>query len=195
MLKEGYSRRKTLISKTRLSPVKEANIDMRNNVAIVVMILFFLCVGNIFAGIEKIEVGIDGLSCPFCVWGLEKKFREITSVDKFNVHLKQAKAEVFLKSGIPLNIIDIKKAVKEAGFSTRYIFIIATGNLAEEKDGILFRILGTNQGFLLFETESAPRAELIKMLESRFLVRVQGKVHEHTEFIPSLAVEKIELVK
>src|SRR3989338_259917 len=133
---------------------------MRNKLHIILMIaavLFFFSATNIFAEIENVEIGVEGLSCSFCVWGLEKKLKEVKSVDKIVVHLKQAKAEILLKPNTPLNIAVIRKAVKEAGFSTDYIRITAIGNLIEKKGQILFYIKDVGQEFLLYETDAVSK--------------------------------------
>ncbi len=160
----------------------------------ILAILFLSTTKNIFAEIEKVEIGVEGLSCPFCVWGLEKKLKAVNSIDKISVHLKQAKVEILLKSNTPLNITDIKKAVKEAGFSTGYIRITATGNLIEKKDQILFSVKDISQEFLVYETDIISRDRILEILKSKVTIRIEGKVHEHKELAPSIGVEKIELV-
>lgn len=169
---------------------------MRNKlciISIIFAVLFLSSAKVIFAEIEKVEIGVDGLSCPFCVWGLEKKLKEVKSIDKISVHLKQSKAEISLKPNTPLNIASIKKAVKEAGFSVSYIYIIAIGNLAEGKDQLLFYIKDIGQEFLVYETDAVSKDKLSEIAKSNVTVRVEGKIHEHKEVIPSLGVEKIEL--
>lgn len=171
---------------------------MRNKICIISIIfavLFLFSAKVIFAEIEKVEIGVDGLSCPFCVWGLEKKLKEVKSIDKISVYLKQAKAEVSLKPNTPLNIDNIKKAVKEAGFSVSYIYIIATGNLVEKKDQILFYIKGLGQEFSVYETDTMSKAKLLEIVKSNVTIRIEGKIHEHKEMAPSLSIEKIELLR
>lgn len=164
-------------------------------ILISVVALFILCIQTIFAEIEKVEIGVDGLSCPFCVFGLEKKLKEVKSLDKISVHLKQSKAEISLKQNTPLSIASIKKAVKEAGFSVSYIYIIATGNLIEKKDRILFYIKGVGQKFLVYETDAMSKAKLSEIAKSNVTIRIEGKIHEHKEISPSLDIEKIELLR
>lgn len=111
------------------------------------------------------------------------------------IHLKQAKAEILLKPNNPLNIVGLKKTVKEAGFSTGYIHIIATGSLTEKKDQILFYIKGIGQEFLVYETDAVSKDNLLEIVKGNVTVRVEGKIHEHKEVIPSFGVEKIELLR
>jgi len=171
---------------------------MRSKIYIIQIITIALCffiAHNVFAEIEKIDIGVEGLSCPFCVWGLEKKLKEVKSIDKITVYLKQAKAEISLKSDTPLNIASLKKAVKEAGFSVGYIYIIATGNLTEKEDQILFYIKGLGQEFLVYETDAMSKAKLLEVVKSNVTIRIEGKIHEHKDIAPSLGIEKIELLK
>lgn len=166
----------------------------KTSVMVIITIIIFFSANNIFAEIERVEIGVEGLSCPFCVWGLEKKLKEVKSIDKINVHLKQAKAEISLKPNTPLNIASLKKTVKEAGFSVGYIYLIATGNLIEKKDQILFYIKGSGQEFLVYETDAMSKAKLSEIVKSNVTIRIEGKIQEHKNIALSLGIEKIELL-
>lgn len=166
---------------------------MRNKIWIITIMLsslFFIT--NVFAQIEKIEMGVEGLSCPFCVWGLEKKLKKVKSVDKIEVHLKQAKADLYLKPNAHLNIGALKKAVKDAGFSAGYVRIHAKGNLIKENGVILFHIRNTNQELLVYETEVVPKNKLMDMLKSNLEILIEGNIHEHKDSTVALGIEKVE---
>lgn len=156
--------------------------------------LFLFTTNDVFAQIEKIEMGVEGLSCPFCVWGLEKKLKEVKSLDKFSIHLKQAKADLYLKPNARLNIQALKKAVREAGFSAGYMRIRAKGNLVEEKGNILFHIRNTDQKFLVYETETVPKNKLMDMLKRNAEVLMEGNIHEHKDSTVALGIQKVEFM-
>ncbi len=70
-------------------------------------------------GIIKVEV--DGLSCPFCAYGLEKKLKKIEGVKKIEIDVENAFTLLTLLDGKTISETTIRKKVKEAGFTVRKI--------------------------------------------------------------------------
>ena len=64
-----------------------------------------------------ILVQVDGLSCPFCSYGLEKKLKKLNGVGKVEIHMRQGKAEMKVNPGITISDESIKQAVIDAGFT------------------------------------------------------------------------------
>lgn len=62
---------------------------------------------------------VDGLSCPFCAYGLEKKLGEVDGVQSLETNIKDGTVTVTMKDGVPLSEASAKQAVKAAGFSLR----------------------------------------------------------------------------
>lgn len=59
---------------------------------------------------------VDGLTCPFCSFGLEKKLLALEAVDKIDIKLSEGLVHIFLKPGKQLSDDALRKAVKDAGF-------------------------------------------------------------------------------
>jgi copper chaperone CopZ len=70
---------------------------------------------------EKIRVRVDGLSCAFCAYGLEKKLSELKGVDSVKINIKDGTALLTLEEGISITDDTIKQAVKDSGFTPREI--------------------------------------------------------------------------
>ncbi len=66
-------------------------------------------------------IRVDGLSCPFCAYGLEKHLKKIAGVEGVQINMKSGKAIVHLKQGTQINDAALKEAVKKAGFTARGI--------------------------------------------------------------------------
>jgi len=66
-------------------------------------------------------IQVDGLSCPFCAYGLEKHLKKINGVKGVEINMKSGKATVALKSGVQVNDATLTEAVKKAGFTARGI--------------------------------------------------------------------------
>lgn len=62
---------------------------------------------------------VDGLSCPFCAYGIEKKLGAVKGVQGLETHIKDGTVIVTMKDGVTLDEASAKRAVKEAGFNLR----------------------------------------------------------------------------
>jgi len=60
---------------------------------------------------------VDGMTCPFCTAGLEKKLKSIDGVSEVQITLKTG--EVIIKSEKELTKSSLKEAVMDAGFAMR----------------------------------------------------------------------------
>jgi mercuric ion binding protein len=65
------------------------------------------------------QLRVDGLSCPFCAYGLEKKLSAVPGVQRLETRIKDGTVIVTMKDGVTLDEASAKQAVKEAGFSLR----------------------------------------------------------------------------
>ena len=71
---------------------------MRKGAAIV-LVMFGLVLGGsspVAAEIEGIQLQVDGLSCPFCALGLDKRLKQRAGLEGIQVHLKQGVTEATL---------------------------------------------------------------------------------------------------
>lgn len=62
---------------------------------------------------------VDGLSCPFCAYGIEKKLGAVKGVQRVEVDIASGTVTVTMAKGATLDEATAKKAVEEAGFSLR----------------------------------------------------------------------------
>ena len=69
----------------------------------------------------KVKVEVDGLSCPFCAYGLEKKLKDLEEVTDIKIDVENAFAILKVKEGATLDEETIRKKVKDAGFTARTI--------------------------------------------------------------------------
>ena len=71
---------------------------------------------------RTVEVEVHGMTCAFCVDSLERKFREMDSVEKVQVSLKAKIVRLETDENLP-TIESIKKAVLDAGFTPTRITV------------------------------------------------------------------------
>ncbi len=86
------------------------------NMVMTLMLLLLLPVAH--AG-SVYSLQVDGLACPFCAYGIEKKLSAIDGVDKIDVDIKAGQVIVTLAAGASLSEERARQAVTEAGFTLR----------------------------------------------------------------------------
>lgn len=74
---------------------------------------------------EVYKVYVDGLACPFCAYGIEKKLSAIPAVEKLDTDIKTGTVTVTAAEGTALDEAVLRKAVEEAGFKPRKIERVA----------------------------------------------------------------------
>lgn len=66
---------------------------------------------------NRYELGVKGLACPFCAFGIEKRLNRINGVTDVQVDVGDGVVRVSLEEGRTLSEAQAAQAVKEAGFS------------------------------------------------------------------------------
>ena len=62
---------------------------------------------------------VDGLACPFCAYGVEKKVGGLDGVEKVDIEIEEGLVAVTLADGATLDEATASRAVDEAGFTLR----------------------------------------------------------------------------
>jgi len=68
-----------------------------------------------------IVLQVDGLACPFCAFGLEKKLQKLKGVERVDIRLNDGQVLLFIHPGEQVRHADIERKVSEAGFTLRGI--------------------------------------------------------------------------
>jgi mercuric ion binding protein len=72
-----------------------------------------------FAAQQAYKLHVDGLACPFCAYGIEKKLNAIKGVQGVGVNIVSGTVNVTMAEGASLDEATAKQAVKDAGFTLR----------------------------------------------------------------------------
>lgn len=89
------------------------------NKAIAVTLLSIIWSTAAFAAGTEYRMRVDGLACPYCAYGIEKKLKEIDGVGKIDVDLDAGLVVVDVDEGIELTEPQMKTLFKDAGFTYR----------------------------------------------------------------------------
>ncbi len=66
---------------------------------------------------DKVEVQVDGLGCPFCAYGLEKKFKELKGIKKVRIDMETGLMQFNYPSGKMIDVETIENQVDKAGYT------------------------------------------------------------------------------
>lgn len=82
---------------------------------------------------EKVEnpdivVGVNGLSCPFCAYGVERKLTELDAVDQILVGIKKGIVQLTVKEGATLSEKQIRQAIDVAFDKSGTLYVVDFGN-------------------------------------------------------------------
>ena len=72
-----------------------------------------------FADGTRYELRVDGLACPFCAYGIEKKLNAIDGVDEVDIDLNSGLVTVEVTEGAALNDSQMTELFNDAGFTYR----------------------------------------------------------------------------
>jgi len=74
---------------------------------------------TLFAAGTQYNLRVDGLSCPFCAYGIEKKLIRTEGVESVAFDLEKGVVMVKVGEGVTLTESQLKKLVDDAGFTLR----------------------------------------------------------------------------
>lgn len=66
---------------------------------------------------DQMEIKVDGLGCPFCAYGLEKKFKEFKGIDDVNIEMETGIFTFTYPTEDGLTIEQIENKVDAAGYT------------------------------------------------------------------------------
>jgi copper chaperone CopZ len=64
-----------------------------------------------------VTIEVWGMSCPFCVYGVEKSLKRIPGVQSADVDLKAGRARVLMQPGQEPDLERFREAILDAGFT------------------------------------------------------------------------------
>ncbi len=122
-------------------------------------------------GMLEVTVQVDGLSCPFCAYGLEKKLRKVENVARLEIQVSEGRAVVTPKSGTSLALDELEQAVRDGGFTPNGLTVTARGRVTVVHGAAALEL--SNGVVLLLATGGQTNA-LLKSARGS-VVRVEGQ--------------------
>ena len=86
---------------------------------VLAIFLFLLLAQGAWAAGKHYEMRVDGLACPFCAYGIEKKFKAMKGVEKIDVDLDKGLVTVDTDDQTVFTDQQMEKLFKDSGFTYR----------------------------------------------------------------------------
>ena len=150
------------------------------------------------AQVEEVGIRVDGLSCPFCAYGLEKKLKKINGVNDAIINIDKGVAKLKGKKDESIVVEGLKDAVTDAGFTPRQITAIVVGAVEEHGDFVVLKNIGSDFMFVLKENEQLLELRS-KLQNTKKQVRVEGVLtyvapEGHDNHPYTLTIEQFEII-
>jgi copper chaperone CopZ len=95
---------------------------------IIVAVFFFLSASVFGADETVLEIDINGMTCPFCVYSLERELGRLSEVKQVLISLRSSKARLTLKAGAHIDSDTLREVVLEAGFTPGNVRDVSEGS-------------------------------------------------------------------
>ncbi len=178
----------------------------RTTLVLIGLIMLLGVTSLVQAEVKQIILRIDGLACPFCAFGLEKKLKKLEGYRSIKVFINEGKVNIGWKQDKPLKLPAIYAAVKAAGFTIRNIKGDFVGTIEKEDDKFYLTMKSTGQRFYLREASKplakderkpgkaltkATKKRLKKLASKNKTVQITGYVHAKDGI--TLGIEELEV--
>lgn len=77
------------------------------------------------------QIGVDGLACPFCVYGVEKQLSKVDGVAEVETELKTGIILMTVDEGVTLDEEALRQAITDAGFTMRSLSLYDGKSLSD----------------------------------------------------------------
>ncbi len=95
---------------------------------IIVAVFVFVTASAYGADQTVLEIDINGMTCPFCVYSLEQELGKLSEVKQVLVSLKSNKARLILKEGAHVDSDTLREVVLTAGFTPGEVRDVSEGS-------------------------------------------------------------------
>ena len=101
-----------------------------------IVILFLLALGFqvALAQKDKFTVQVDGMGCPFCAYGLEKKFKEVEGISKMQIEIETGILRFEVPSNKGMTIAQAEERVNASGYTPRSVAVTRADGREEKSE-------------------------------------------------------------
>ncbi len=142
--------------------------------------------------ILEVTVTVEGLACPFCAYGIEKKLKRVEGVRSIDIGMNRGVVILTAEKGRSVDIGQIPRAVKDAGFSFSQMKARVTGTARREGEKFLLQYGGSDELFIVVDMKTDREKQFSEYIESGKTVEAEGIIQEGPEGAWTLFPESLK---
>lgn len=124
----------------------------------------------------ELAVRVDGLTCPFCAYGIEKRVKRLEAVASYHIEVRQGTVSLVAKPGRPIEPAQVRQAIADAGFSPRGMSLTATGTFGTWEGRTEFTLSGVDPAAQYIVSRESKAAGIAEAVQAGTPVRVIGRL-------------------
>lgn len=169
---------------------------LKNIVLVLITVGFMLGVRTAEAEVPNVTITVDGLACPFCAYGVEKKLKKLDFVRDLDISLNRGEVKIGIKDETLPHFGRIRDAVREAGFTPRKAEVSAIGSVRQEDGEFILYVRHSEARYILVPSNRKVKRkkfqkEVDGLLKRNALVLVSGILKEDSEDRITLQTDSI----
>ena len=151
-----------------------------------------------YAQVTDATVRVDGLSCPFCAYSLEKQLKKVNGTGDVAIEVNDGIAALTASDGQSIGVEQLEEAVKKAGFTPRGTTITVVGHLEEMAGYPVLHVPVADITLVLEKNKQFGRLKKAIGDKSKE-VRIKGKIYlddmdGHSGHPYNLVIETYEII-
>ena len=156
------------------------------------LVISSLIGGSASAQVQRVDIGVDGLACPFCSYGLEKKLKEVKGAGEVVINITKGVAVLKNNGNESIDIEQIEPVVKDAGFTLRDLSASVAG-IVKTIDGAPTLVVNGSDTRFMIAANAASKAlrNDQKATVTGTLTQPQPRGHNGHPF--TLTIQEIEV--
>ncbi len=104
---------------------------------------------------DAFTLRVEGLGCPFCAYGLEKKFKDIEGVDQLEIDIQTGKMTFRVPTSTALMLGQADARVTKAGYTAKGIAVTRANGKTEHTGDVASAVAATDMSVAKSTVEKA----------------------------------------
>lgn len=105
---------------------------MKTYIAFILALLFGF--QTAFSQKDKFTVKVDGLGCPFCAYGLEKKFKDVDGIAKIAIDIETGVLTYETPAEQAMTLAQVEERVQAAGYTLKHAQVVRSTGTTEQTE-------------------------------------------------------------
>jgi copper chaperone CopZ len=142
--------------------------------------------------ILEVTITVEGLACPFCAYGIEKKLKRVEGVRSINIEMNRGIVVLAAEKDRSVNIREVPGAVKDSGFSLGRMKVRVTGIARRDGGKFLLQYGGSDELFFVGDMKTDRKKQFSEYIKSGKTVEAEGVIQKGPEKVWTLYPESLK---